>query len=74
MKTLITSDPTECIQRFPKKDQEIPMPEKWTQEFESFDQLVDFGQKNSENKILTIETLRKDGRTRETFEFINFKP
>lgn len=45
-----------------------------SEEFESFDHLVDFGQKNSENRILTIETLRKDERTRETHEFINFKP
>lgn len=72
MRTLVTSKPTESVKRF--YPERITAETQEEMEFETFDQLVDFGQKNSENQVLTIKTLRRDGSTREIHGFINFKP
>lgn len=71
MKTLITSKPSVVTKFHPELKTEETKEEKT---FQAFDELVDFGQKNSENKVLKIEVLRKDGSTRTTHEFVNFKP
>lgn len=71
--TTINSDPTASVQQFPK-GREVPIPERWSQDFKTFEELIEFGQNNSEDLVLIIEVLKKNGDTRTTHQFVNFKP